>query len=149
VAFGRISGAAPPETLATWPQANRSTLLSVALPPGSRGATNEPGALAVGLDGTALVYDAAAGWQITGTPARAGRQALRAVAFADATHAFAVGSSGIILRWDGAHWTEDPQSTRVTTAELQGLAFRPDGTGWAVGRFGTILRYDGATWSEE
>ncbi|MDA0163845.1 hypothetical protein OM076_26480 [Solirubrobacter ginsenosidimutans] len=149
VAFGRVATARLPEPMATWPQANRSTLLSVALPPGSTGAVGESGALAVGLDGTALGYDASAGWQIQNTPARSHRLPVRAVAFNSPTTAFAVGGAGLILRWDGTSWTEDPQSTQITGSELQGLAFAPDGQGWAVGRFSTILHYDGKSWSPE
>ncbi|HEY6888833.1 MAG TPA: hypothetical protein VI300_13665, partial [Solirubrobacter sp.] len=149
VAFGRVATTRLPDPMTTWPQANRSTLLSVALPPGSSGAAGESGALAVGLDGTALGYDASAGWQIQTTPTRSHRLPVRAVAFNSPTTAFAVGGAGLILRWDGARWTEDPQSTQITGSELQGLAFAPDGQGWAVGRFSTILHYDGTSWSPE
>lgn len=147
-AIARVSARPLPSPLASWPQANRSTLLSVALPPGASGA-GAPGALAVGLDGTALHYDSAAGWLVDSTPTRAHHVPLTAVAFDGAARAFAVGQLGTILRWNGASWSEDPQSVSLTTATLNAVAFGADGQGWAVGSFGTILHFDGATWSQE
>lgn len=147
-AIARISARPLPSPLASWPQANRSPLLSVALPPGA-GSADAPGALAVGLDGTALHYDAAAGWLVDPTPQRAHHVPLTGVAFDGASQAFAVGQLGTILRWNGASWSEDPQSVSLTTATLNAVAFGADGQGWAVGSFGTILHFDGATWSQE
>jgi len=147
-AIARISSRPLPSPLAEWPQANRSPLLSVALPPGASGA-DAPGALAVGLDGTALHYDGAAGWLVDPTPERAHHVPLTGVAFDGDARAFAVGQLGTILRWNGASWSEDPQSVSLTTATLNAVAFGADGQGWAVGSFGTILHFDGATWSQE
>lgn len=147
-AIARISAEPLPSPLASWPQANRSPLLSVALPPGSSGA-GTPGALAVGLDGTALHYDAAAGWLVDPTPPRAHHVPLTSVAFDGSSSAVAVGQLGTILRWNGAVWTEDPQSVALTTATLNAVAFGADGQGWAVGAFGTILHFDGNAWSPE
>jgi hypothetical protein len=149
VAFGRLAAARLPDAMATWPQANRTTLLSVALPPGATAGVDEPGALAVGLDGTALGYDPGAGWQIQDTPARSNRLPLRSVAYAGPSSAFAVGGGGLILHWDGSAWSEDPQSTKLTGSELQSVAFDGAGQGWAVGRFATILHYDGSAWRED
>src|SRR5262249_2151219 len=65
------------------------------------------------------------------------------------SNAFAVGQFGLILHWDGASWSEDPQSGALTQSQLDAVAFGPSGEGWAVGADGTILHYDGHTWSRE
>lgn len=147
--LGRVSVARPEAPLALWPQSNRAPLTGVALPPGGDGALGQSGALAVGLNGAALRYDAGTGWLVQPVPARASHVNLRAVAFAGPARAFAVGQAGTILRWDGASWSDDPQTAEVTQAELNSVAFAPSGEGWAVGRFGTILHFDGETWTKE
>jgi hypothetical protein len=146
--LARISATPTPDTLASWPEANRNPLLSVALPPG-QSTTDTAGALAVGVQGTALHFDPSAGWQVDPTPPRAHHIQLTGVAFAGSARAFAVGQAGTILRWDGKSWTEDPQSVSATTHTLNAVAFGSDAQGWAVGGFGTILHYDGNTWSPE
>jgi hypothetical protein len=147
--LGKVSAAATPSTLAEWPEANRNPLLSVALPPG-QSTTDTAGALAVGMQGTALHYDApTSSWQVDATPPRTHHINLNGVAFAGPSLAFAVGTGGLILRWDGTSWTEDPQSVRATIHTLNAVAFGTDGQGWAVGGLGTILHYDGNTWSPE
>lgn len=146
--LARVSAAPLSSQISSWPEANRNPLLSVALPPG-QSTTNTPGALAVGLNGTAVHYDASAGWQVDSTPAQTHHIELTGVAFAAPSLAFAVGQEGTILRWDGTSWTEDPQSVQVTTATLNAVAFGANGEGWAVGGSGTILHYDGTAWSPE
>ncbi len=136
-------------SLASWPLPDRSPLTSVALPPGSPGEVGESGALAVGFDGTTLSYDASAGWLVQPTPPRARKLNLLGVAFAGPASAFAVGEFGVILHWDGASWSEDPQSTSLTDSQLNAVAFAQSGEGWAVGADGTILHYDGSSWSKE
>jgi hypothetical protein len=145
---GRISAQEPAASLAVWPEPNRSTLLSVALPPAGAG-IGTSGALAVGLDGAALHFDANAGWLADPTPPKAEHIALRGVAFDGPGRAVAVGDLGTILDWNGSSWSDDPQSNVLTVAQLNAVAFAPDGEGWAVGTFGTILHWDGATWSPE
>ena len=146
--LARVSSSPLPGQLSSWPEANKNPLLSVALPPGQT-TTDTPGALAVGLNGTALHYDASAGWQVDPTPPQTHHIELTRVAFASPSLAFAVGQEGTILRWDGTSWTEDPQSVQVTTSTLNAVAFAPDGEGWAVGGFGTVLHYNGNAWSPE
>jgi Transglycosylase SLT domain len=147
-ALARLSASAPVSQLAAWPEPNRNPLVSVALPPG-QSTTDTAGALAVGVNGTALHYDLQAGWQVDPTPARTHHIQLTGVAFAGPSVAFAVGQAGAILRWDGTKWTDDPQSTNVTTSTLNSVAFGADGQGWAVGGFGTVLHFDGTAWSRE
>jgi hypothetical protein len=139
----------PPERpLVEWPQANRAPLTAVAAPGGDVG-LGTSGALAVGLRGTTMRYEAGTGWLFGPLPGRAARANLYGVAFSGPSSAVAVGQGGTIVRWDGASWSEDPQSRSVTPHDLSAVAFRPSGEGWAVGRYGTILHFDGAQWSEE
>lgn len=146
--LARISATPPPSPLASWPAATRNPLLSVALPPG-QSTTDTAGALAVGLNGTALHYEPSAGWQVDATPPQAQHIELTGVAFAGPALAFAVGQGGTILRWNGSNWSPDPQSLKLTNATLNAVAFASDGQGWAVGARGTILHYDGTAWSSE
>jgi hypothetical protein len=148
-ALGRVTAKPTRDPLAPWPQPNRAPLTSVALAPGGGADVGASGALAVGLDGTALRYDAAAGWLVDPVPPRARRLVLRGVAFAGPASAFAVGQRGVILHSDGESWSEDPASVSLTQSDLNAVAFAANGEGWAVGRFGTILHYDGASWSAE
>jgi photosystem II stability/assembly factor-like uncharacterized protein len=134
--------------MTVWPEANRSTLTGVAAPP-TAGDPWGSGALAVGLNGTALEYDAQQGWVVTALPPHDTHLNLTAVAFSGPSSAFAVGQSGVILRWNGTEWTEDPQSISLTQNLLNSVAFGSNGQGWAVGTFGTILHYDGSTWKVE
>jgi hypothetical protein len=146
--LGLIRAQAPPSPLAPWPQANENTLVSVALPPGGAG-IGTSGALAVGLGGAALHYDATAGWLVDPVPARARSANLLGVAFDGPSRAVAVGAFGTILDWNGSSWSQDPQSTSLTVSQLNAVAFASDGQGWAVGTFGTILHHDGNSWSTE
>jgi hypothetical protein len=144
--LGLVAPTPPQSQLAPWPEANRNPLLSVALPPG-QSTTDTTGALAVGLNGTALHYDPTAGWQVDATPPQVRHIGLYSVAFDGPSTAFAVGVEGTILRWSGTAWSADPQSTSLTIATLNSVAFAPDGEGWAVGARGTILHWDGSDWS--
>lgn len=144
----QITSEAPPPALVPWPEADQATLVSAALPPSGTG-IGTSGALAVGLDGTALHYDASAGWLVDPVPAKAQNINLLGVAFDGPSDAVAVGSLGTILDWNGSTWSEDPQSVSLTQNQLNAVAFGSDGQGWAVGAFGTILHYDGTAWSQE
>lgn len=148
-ALGRWSAGQGSSALTSWPLPDRSPLTSIALSPGGQAAIGESGALAVGLDGTTLRYDASSGWQVEPSPARARHLNLLGVAFAGPSSAFAVGQFGVILHWDGASWSEDPQSISLTQSQLNAVAFASTGEGWAVGANGTILHYDGLRWSLE
>jgi photosystem II stability/assembly factor-like uncharacterized protein len=148
-ALGQWSAQESSSLLTSWPLPDRSPLTSVALAPGSRAATSESGALAVGLDGTTMRYDASTGWQVEPAAPRAHHLNLLGVAFDGPSSAFAVGQFGVILHWDGTSWSEDPQSISLTQSQLNALAFAANGEGWAVGTSGTILHYDGQHWSIE
>jgi hypothetical protein len=146
--LGRITAAVPPAALAEWPQANQATLVSVALPPAGA-AISTSGALAVGLEGTALHYDSTNGWLVDPVPDKARGINLLGVAYDGQSQAVAVGALGTILDWNGTSWSADPQSGSLTQNQLNAVAFGSDGQGWAVGSFGTILHYDGTAWSQE
>jgi photosystem II stability/assembly factor-like uncharacterized protein len=148
-ALGQWSPQQSSSLLTPWPLPDRSPLTSVALAPGSQAATGESGALAVGLDGATLRYDASTGWQVEPASPRAHHLNLLGVAFNGPSSAFAVGQFGVILHWDGASWSEDPQSISLTQSQLDAVAFAATGEGWAVGANGTILHYDGQRWSVE
>ncbi|HEY2631734.1 MAG TPA: lytic murein transglycosylase [Solirubrobacteraceae bacterium] len=148
-ALGQWSAQQNSSLLTPWPLPDRSPLTSVALAPGGRAATSESGALAVGLDGATLRYDASTGWQVEPAAPRAHHLNLLGVAFDGPSSAFAVGQFGVILHWDGTSWSEDPQSISLTQSQLNAVAFAANGEGWAVGTNGTILHYDGQRWSIE
>ena len=148
-AIGQLSTQASTSLLASWPVAVRAPLTGVALPPGSDGSTDAGGALAVGFDGSALLYSGTDGWIVRPTPPQAAHLYLTSVAFDGPSSAFAVGQYGEILHWDGNSWSEDPQSISLTENQLNSVAFDAAGQGWAVGEDGTILHYDGQSWSIE
>ncbi len=148
-ALGQWSPEQNSSLLTSWPLPDRSPLTSIALAPGSGAGAGESGALAVGLDGATLRYDASTGWQVEPAAPRAHHLNLLGVAFNGPSSAFAVGQFGVILRWDGTSWSEDPQSLSLTPSQLNAVAFAADGEGWAVGANGTILHYDGQRWSIE
>jgi len=75
---------------------------------------------------------------------------LRAVAFSDAIHGWAVGSGGAILATTDGGATWKAQSSG-TSASLYGVAFSDATHGWAVGSGGAILATTngGATWKAQ
>ena len=72
------------------------------------------------------------------------------LAFSDASHAWAVGSQGMIIATanGGTTWT---QQTLGSTADLYGVAVADASHAWAVGLYGTILATTdgGATWRKQ
>ena len=60
--------------------------------------------------------------------------------------AFAVGTSGMMLRWDGSVWASILSATSNT---LRGIWMVSGTDGWAVGDAGTIVRWNGAAWAAE
>lgn len=61
-----------------------------------------------------------------------------------ASNAYAVGSGGSILHYDGSNWTAMSSST---TSALYAVWGSTANNIYAVGDGGTILRYDGSAWS--
>ena len=69
---------------------------------------------------------------------------LTAVWGSSPSRVFAVGSKGIILRYDGSAWD---YMTSGTMYQLNGVWGSSATNVFAVGQSGTILHYDGSTWS--
>jgi hypothetical protein len=117
-----------------------------------------------GMDGWAVGYDVSlsiavilrwsgtwptGAWSVfTTTPSLTG-VVLRGVFLSSPTQGWAVGTSGTILRWDGAGWMK---VTPPTLSDLYSV-FALSGTdAWAVGArgtggAGTIIRWNGASWT--
>lgn len=71
-------------------------------------------------------------------------QPLRRVWAADATHIWAVGDNGTILKSDGTSWIRQNSGTTNHLHAVWGT----DATHiWAVGDYGTILQGNGSTWT--
>jgi photosystem II stability/assembly factor-like uncharacterized protein/tRNA U38,U39,U40 pseudouridine synthase TruA len=71
-------------------------------------------------------------------------QRLNSVAFADATHGWAVGASGTILKTtDGTNWTA---VTSPTSNELHSVCVLDATHVWAVGASGTVVYNTGSGW---
>lgn len=95
--------------------------------------------LAVGATGK--IFGRVAG---TWNPMTSGTsQGLEAVWGTSATDAWAVGRSGIALRWDGQTWTRTPSSV---TALLSGLWGDAADRYYAAGSGGALIAWDGTAW---
>jgi hypothetical protein len=96
---------------------------------------------AVGQNGVILrSATGAAPWTLvpTGTI-----EALTGVWGASASLAFAVGTGGIVLRWNGTNWS---QMTSPTTATLLEVWGRSATEVYITGVDGTVYRWDGTSW---
>ncbi|MFA5761626.1 MAG: IPT/TIG domain-containing protein, partial [Dehalococcoidales bacterium] len=91
--------------------------------------------------GALVSADSVGSWSVmeSGTSAD-----LNAVWGADNTHVFAVGKSGIVLRYDGTSWS---LMASATTADLYGIWGTGSADIFTVGKSGTIISYDGNSWS--
>ena len=70
------------------------------------------------------------------------RETFNALSFSTPTSGWAVGTGGIICRYDGRRWIPTPTGLTVNftgVADLGNIA-------WAVGRGGIICRYNGTAW---
>ncbi|MCB9558195.1 MAG: hypothetical protein H6707_18915 [Deltaproteobacteria bacterium] len=70
-------------------------------------------------------------------------QNLRAVFVLNAKEAWAVGTAGMILHYDGVAWLSVASGVSVT---LTGVWAASSNDVWAVGENGTILHFDGSKW---
>lgn len=127
--------------VARWPQAQSTPLESVAVAADGSGR-----AIAVGQEGTGVLYYRGAGWDVVNQLVVT---ALHAAAWPAGGDPWAVGEGGVILRYDGQKWVNDPASTALTEQSLFATAFRSSSDGVAVGLGGTILRYDGERWRRD
>jgi photosystem II stability/assembly factor-like uncharacterized protein len=103
--------------------------------------------VAAGDNGTILTTtDRGQNWTVQTVPEGAGD--LHGVCAADTQHAWAVGTQGTVLVFDGTTWAYQPVSPRVT-ATLRAVAFTGPGEGTAVGDRGTALAFTGGAWHHE
>jgi hypothetical protein len=92
-------------------------------------------------------YRPVQGWDFPPIPAEAAAQvAVYKVWGRSADEVYAVGTGGVILRWDGVAWTSMDSPTDRTLFTVNGTA----DTLYAVGSSGTglLLRNDGAAWTD-
>lgn len=71
-------------------------------------------------------------------------QTLRSVFLSSPTMGWIVGTSGTILRWDGAGWLT---TTSPTASNLFSVFALSANDAWAVGASDTIIRWNGASWT--
>ncbi len=144
-----------PRRLAAWPLPVRRPLTAIAAEPGMSPGSLDARALAVGLDGTVVRYQAGVGWQpefLLSSVGAVRRPDLRGVAWPTPRRAYAVGELGTIWRWRESLglWEQDPGAPPNFDGELTGVAFQPGNPerGYAVGERGTLLSY-GKGWDPE
>jgi len=65
---------------------------------------------------------------------------LNDIFFTDSENGWAVGSLGIVSRYDGTEWTQDLNQDK-TQKRLRKSFFLDANTGWIIGEQGTILKY--------
>lgn len=135
-ALGHYSASAETSHIARWPQYNTNLLQSIAIAPdGGR-------ALAVGNEGTSMIYVPSVGWDQS---PRVAAYSLHAVAWSGPNEAWAVGEKGIIEKFDGKKFVAEQVGTASDGNALMGVAFR-SGRGFAVGANGTIISLQQGNW---
>jgi photosystem II stability/assembly factor-like uncharacterized protein len=103
--------------------------------------------IAVGDDGTVLATaNRGAKWTAQTTPEGAGD--LYGVFLVDAQHAWAVGTQGTVLFFNGTEWTYQTVSPRVPTT-LRAVMFTSSIEGTAVGDGGIALAFADGVWERE
>ncbi len=80
------------------------------------------------------------------TPVSGVATILRDVWGTDTSNVWAVGDSGVILKWNGTAWAAQ---TSGTTANLLRVWGTDASNVWAVGSAGTIRKWNGSTWSAQ
>ena len=100
------------------------------------------GAFALAVGTTGKIFSRVDG---TWNPSTSGTsQALEAVWGTSPTDAWAVGRSGIALRWNGTEWARTPSSV---TALLSGLWGDAADRYYAAGAGGSLVAWDGTAWT--
>jgi hypothetical protein len=146
-----------PSRLAPWPVSFRHALLAVAPQPGAPVGALSSEALAVGDRGEVARYKPGLGWMpesllnASGQPVKPA-PVLRAVAWPEASRAYAVGNEGQMWLWrsETGLWEQDPAKPFNFRGNLLGIAFDPNepDRGYAVGQGGVLLSY-GKSWTQE
>jgi hypothetical protein len=146
-----------PSRLAPWPVSFRHALLAVAPQPGATAGALSSEALAVGDRGEVARYKPGMGWMPESLLNASGRPVkpapvLRAVAWPEASRAYAVGNEGQMWLWrsETGLWEQDPATPFNFRGNLLGIAFDPNepNRGYAVGQSGVLLGY-GKSWAQE
>src|SRR4051812_8573770 len=73
---------------------------------------------------------------------------LQAVDALDAHTAWAVGTDGLLARWDGTAWTAY-DNTELGPRAFNGLDMLAADAGWAVASRDIVARWDGTAWVAE
>ncbi len=139
-----ISAKSPPNLLRPWPIPLRAPLTAITGAPGAPSGSLGSGALAVGVNGAVARYVPGQGWQreyLTTSSGAVNKATLRAVAWPEPNHAYAVGDRGAMWEWnaDDGLWIADPGVPIGFEGNLMGLAFDPSdpARGYAVGKSGS------------
>jgi photosystem II stability/assembly factor-like uncharacterized protein len=112
-----------------------SILLIIDLPP-SVSAAMDDGSFVLGQPGVPL--------RLAPDASSACHPLLYSVAMLSDTEGWAVGSDGMIFRWDGNSWISTLSPTIKTLNSVSVLSATD---AWAVGETGTILHWDGSIWT--
>jgi len=89
--------------------------------------------------------DAATGWCRDITAIAEGASTLSSISGAGSNAVWAVGSNGVILRWNGSRWSREESGT---SAFLTAVWAASPSEVFAVGGAWTWVHYDGSRWSE-
>ncbi len=73
---------------------------------------------------------------------------LRAVDVLDANTAWAVGTDGLLVRWDGANWTAY-DNTKLGSHAFNGVDMVAADAAWAVASSDIVARWNGTAWLAE
>src|SRR5690606_36206734 len=68
------------------------------------------------------------------------------VSMTSSADGFAVGNAGLILRWNGASWS---QLVSPTGSTLYSVSMFSSDLGYAAGQSGIVLKWDGISWASE
>lgn len=138
---GHWTRAPSPSALERWPHHASDPLVAVAAHP-----SDDRAAMAVGQRGSIVAMRTDLGVERMASPTR---EHLHAVTWPRGDLAFAVGSNGTILRFDGVRWFADPTAIGLTTEMLRWVTADRSGQAIAVGDAGTILTFDGSAWRHD
>ncbi len=152
----QITTTQQPSQLVGWPVSARAPFTAVTPAPGSSSGDFDAQALAVGADGVVARYNPGHGWErefLQTSSGAVSSPTLRAVAWPEASRAFAVGNLGAMWIWraETGLWEPDPAAPLDGfQGNLDGIAFNPSdpAVGYAVGQGGVLLKY-GKSWTQE
>lgn len=151
----QITDQAAPDPFGEWPVSLRAPLNDITGEPGAAPGSLDSGALAVGADGSVARYEPGVGWQrefLLSASGGVNKATLRAVAWPEPGHAYAVGDLGAMWQWndDDDLWVADPGAPIGFEGNLMDVAFDPNDSsrGYAVGRQGVLLEY-GKSWEQD